>query len=242
MYVYICIYIYIYIYTYIYIFLHVRAKFFANNQVELPNAYYNGCLTTCSKCVTLVDIYTWHCVTKTLAVFVNTLRPRLNGYHISDVILLLSLIFLYEKAFWLNFTTKMQFRGPGLFKKKRAIFQEKLHLPGIFMLSWTNWRGDTIVDGWPQFECNFNVFCRYDFATRQPLYRHNSQSRTYQRRYRHVVVMFATCVWLRCLVRLHCDVMITTSATKTWWSFRSLGLTTHANRSKFALKNTMLIR
>ena len=158
----ICIYLYIYISIYIYIYVcvcvHVRAKFFANNQVELPNAYYNGCLTTCSKCVTLVDIYTWHCVTKSLAVLVNKLRPRLNGYHISDVMLLLSLSFLYEKAFWLNFTTKVQFRGPRLFKKKRAIFQEELHLPGIFMLSWTNWRGDTIVDGWPQFECNFNVF------------------------------------------------------------------------------------
>ena len=30
----------------------------------------------------------------------------------------------------------------------------------------------------------------------------------------------ATCDWLRALVHLHCDVIITTSTTKTWWSSR----------------------
>ena len=47
---------------------------------------------------------------------------------------------------------KVQFRGPKLFKKKGALFQEELYLPGIHEQV-----GDTIVDGWPQFECNFNV-------------------------------------------------------------------------------------
>ena len=35
---------------------------------------------------------------------------------------------------------------------------------------------------------------------------------------------FETCDWLRALVHLHCDVMITTSTTKTRWSCQSLGI------------------
>ena len=53
---------------------------------------------------------------------------------------------------------KVQFRGPELFKKNGALFQEELYLPGIFMPPWTSWRYDC---GWmasSQFGCNFNVF------------------------------------------------------------------------------------
>ena len=37
---------------------------------------------------------------------------------------------------------KVQFRGPELFKKKGALFQKELYLPGIFMPPWTSWRYD----------------------------------------------------------------------------------------------------
>ena len=40
---------------------------------------------------------------------------------------------------------KVQFRGPELFKKKGALIQVELYLPGIFMPSWTSWRYDC---GW----------------------------------------------------------------------------------------------
>ena len=48
---------------------------------------------------------------------------------------------------WLvmKFLVKVQFRGPKLFKKKGALFQEELYLPGIFMPPWTSWRYDC---GW----------------------------------------------------------------------------------------------
>ena len=87
----------------------------------------------------------------------------------------------------------VQFRGPKLFKKKGALFQEELYIPGIFMPPWTSWRYDCgwMASIWMQFWC----FRRYDFAIRKPLHRHDSQSRTYQRRYRHVVVMLCN-VWL----------------------------------------------
>ena len=96
--------------------------------------------------------------------------------------------------------------------------------------------GDTIVDGWSQFECNFNVFadmilpygshCIDMTASQEPI---NGVTGTW-------LSCFATSDWLRALVHLHCDVMITTSAIKTWWSCRSLGSTCHAYGRKFAIK------
>ena len=96
--------------------------------------------------------------------------------------------------------------------------------------------GDTIVDGWSQFECNFNVFadmilpygshCIDMTASSEPI---NGVSGTW-------LSCFATSDWLRAFVHLHCDVMITTSAIKTWWSCRSLGSTCHAYGRKFAIK------
>ena len=53
---------------------------------------------------------------------------------------------------------------------------------------------------------------------------------------------FATCDWLRTLVHLHCEVMITTSTTKTWWSCRSLGVDLLCLRKKTCHQNTMLMR
>ena len=93
----------------------------------------------------------------------------------------------------LKFWVKVQFRGPKLFKKRRALFQEEFCLPVIFMPSWTSWRYDCgwMASIWMLFQC----FCRYDFAIRHPLHRHDSLSRTYQRRYRHVIVMICN-LWL----------------------------------------------
>ena len=58
-----------------------------------------------------------------------------------------------RQTFWKNiflmkmfeFRVKVQFRGPELFNKKRALFQDEFYLPGIFMPSWTSWRYDC---GW----------------------------------------------------------------------------------------------
>ena len=53
---------------------------------------------------------------------------------------------------------------------------------------------------------------------------------------------FATCDWLRALVHLHCDVMITTSTTKTWWSCRLFGVDLPCLWKKICHQNTMLMR
>ena len=50
---------------------------------------------------------------------------------------------------------------------------------------------------------------------------------------------FATCDWLRALVHLHCDVIITTPTTKTWWSCRSLGVDLPCLQKKIYHQNTM---
>ena len=50
--------------------------------------------------------------------------------------------------------------GTQVFLRKTGHFQEELCLSGktgIFVCLHEQ-VGDTIVDGWPQFECNFNVF------------------------------------------------------------------------------------
>ena len=53
---------------------------------------------------------------------------------------------------------------------------------------------------------------------------------------------FATCDWLRTLVHLHCDVMITTSTTKTWWSCWSLGVDLPCLRKKICHQKTTWMR
>ena len=96
--------------------------------------------------------------------------------------------------------------------------------------------GDTIVDGWPQFECNFDVFadmilpygshCIDMTASPEPI---NGITGTW-------LSCFATCDWLRALMHLHCDVMIQMTTTKTWWFVYRWGLTYHAYGRKFAIK------
>ena len=53
---------------------------------------------------------------------------------------------------------------------------------------------------------------------------------------------FATCDWLTALVHLRCDIMKTTSTTKTWWSCRSLGVDMPYLRKNICHRNTTLIR
>ena len=86
-----------------------------------------------------------------------------------------------------HFGVKVQFRGPKLFKKKRGIISRRI-VPTWYIYASMNKLAIRLwMDG-----LNLNViwmFCRYDFAIRQPLHRHDSQSRTYQRPYRHVVII-----------------------------------------------------
>ena len=95
--------------------------------------------------------------------------------------------------------------------------------------------GDTIVDGWSQFECNFNGFA--DMIL--PYGSHDSQSQNLSTAINVTgrwLSCFATCNWLRAQMHPHCDVMVTTSTTKTWWSCWSLGSICHAYKRKFAIK------
>ena len=55
--------------------------------------------------------------------------------------------------------------------------------------------GNTIVDGWPQFECNFNVFADTILPYGSHCIDMTASPRTYQRLYRHMVVMLCN-VWL----------------------------------------------
>ena len=103
-------------------------------------------------------------------------------------------------------------------------------------------QGDTIVVGWPQFECNSNVFadmilpcasqCIDMTVSPEPI---KGVTSTW-------LSCFTTCDWLRALVHLHCDVMTTTSTTKTWRSFRSLGVDLPCSRKKICYQDTMLMR
>ena len=98
------------------------------------------------------------------------------------------------------------------------------------------------MDGWPQFECNFNIFadmilpygshCIDMTPSPEPI---NGATGTW-------LSCFATCDWLRALVHLHCDVIITTSTTKTWWSSRSLRVDLPCLRKKICHQNTMWMR
>ena len=99
--------------------------------------------------------------------------------------------------------------------------------------------GDTIVDGWPQFECNLMFlpiwFCHTAAiaSTLQPVPEPiNGVTATW-------LSCFATCDWLRALAHLHFDVIITTPTTKTWWFCRSLGVDLPCLRKKIYHQNTM---
>ena len=82
---------------------------------------------------------------------------------------------------------KVQFKGPELFMKKGALFQEVLYLPGYIALCFHEQVGDTIVDEWPHFGCIFNVFT--DLILPHNSHDMTASPRIYQQRYRHVVVM-----------------------------------------------------
>ena len=92
----------------------------------------------------------------------------------------------------LNILVKVQFRGTELFKKRGHYFKKNGTCPVYLCLS--EQVGDTIVDGFPISECNL-IFLPIWFCHTQPMYRHDSQSRTYQRRYGYVVAMLCN-VWL----------------------------------------------
>ena len=135
---------------------------------------------------------------------------------------------------------KVQFRGPELLKKSGHYF--KKNFTYLVSLCLHKQVGDTTVNGWPLFEYNFNVFadmilpngrhCIDMTPSPEPI---NGAIGTW-------LSCFATCDWLRALVHLHCDVMITTSMTKTWWSCRSLGVDLPCLRKKVCHQKTMWMR
>ena len=101
--------------------------------------------------------------------------------------------------------------------------------------------GGTIVDGWPQFECNSNAFA--DMIL--PYGSHCIDMTASPEPINGVTCMwlscFAKCDWPRALVHLHCGVMITTSTTNTWWSW-SFGVDLPCLQKKISHENTMLMR
>ena len=113
--------------------------------------------------------------------------------------------------------------------------------PGTYLVSLCLHKqvSDTIVNGWPLFECNFNVFadvilpysshCIDMTPNHEPI---NGATGMW-------LSCFATCDWLRALLHLHCDVMVPTSTTKTWWSCRSLGVNLPCLRKKICHQKTM---
>ena len=136
----------------------------------------------------------------------------------------------------------MQLGRPELFKKKRGHYVRK-NCTYLVSLCLHEQVGNTIVDGWTQFECIFNFFADMILPYDSHRIDMTVSPRTYQRGYQHVVVMlYNVWDWLRALVHLHCDIMITTSKTKTWWSCRSLGVDLPCLRKKICDQNTMLMR
>ena len=144
------------------------------------------------------------------------------------------LSFYQWKLFWL----KCSLGDPSFLRKTGHYF--KKNCAYLVSLCLHEQVGDMIVDGWPQFECNFNVFANIILPHSSHCIHITASPKTYQWRYRHVVVML--CDWLRALVHLHCDIMITTSTTKTWWSCRSLGVDLPCLRKKISHQNTMWTR
>ena len=56
----------------------------------------------------------------------------------------------------INMMVKVQFRDPSFIRNKGHYL--KTNLTCLVSLCFHEQVGDTIVDGWPQLECNFNVF------------------------------------------------------------------------------------
>ena len=82
---------------------------------------------------------------------------------------------------------------PSLLRKRGLYF--KKNYTYLASLCLHEQVGDTIVDGSPQFECDFNVFAAMILPYGSHCIDMTSSHRTYQRRYRHVVVMLCN-VWL----------------------------------------------
>ena len=122
---------------------------------------------------------------------------------------------------------KVQFRGPALTKKKRALFQEEFTYP--VSLDLQQQICDTICKGWHCFVCIFA--CWWKPRTRLP-YCFHCQTRHASL---HVIgwEISYTCIVMYRNVRLakssralhlQCDVMIETSAFKLWCSCRFVSI------------------
>ena len=189
----------------------------------------NGIIGKCAivlsfSCFLLVSIV-WFCFYHQTAVLLSGTRI---GFRISVI------------TVW-HMMVKVQFRGPDFLRKMGHYFNKNctylVSLCSINKLTIRLW-----MDGF-----NLNVilivlsiwFCH----TAPIASTWQSVLSTYQRRYQHVVVMLCN-LWLaRAPVQLHCDVMITTSTTKTWWSScRSLGVNFAMLTEENLPPNTMLMR
>ena len=144
-------------------------------------------------------------------------------------------VFPWELIWW-----ECSFGDPRFLRKKGHYF--KNNCTYLVSLCFDQQVGDTIVDRWPQFECDSNVlpilFCHTatTVSTWQPVPEPiNGVTGTW-------LSCFTKCDWLRAFVHLHYNVIITKSSTKTWWSCRSLGVDLPYLRTKIRHQNTMLMR
>ena len=64
--------------------------------------------------------------------------------------------YIHVKLWDVIITVNVQFRGPSFLRKKVHYF--KKNCTYLVSLCLREQDGDTIVDGWPQFVCNFNSF------------------------------------------------------------------------------------
>ena len=88
---------------------------------------------------------------------------------------------------------KVQFRGPKLLRKRGHYFKKNCtYLESLCLHEQV---GDRIVDEWPKFECNFNVFADLILPYSSHCIDMTATPRTYQGRYGHVVVMLHN-MWL----------------------------------------------
>ena len=138
----------------------------------------------------------------------------------------------------------MQFRGPEIFKKKKEKGDtiSRIIVPTWYLYAFVNKLAKRFwMDG---LNLNVILMCLpigffYTTAiasTWQPVLEPiNGVTGTW-------LSCFTTCDWLRALVHLHYNVMITTSTTKTRWSCRSLGVDFPCLRKKICHQNTMLMR
>ena len=103
-------------------------------------------------------------------------------------------LMLVEKILHLHLVTDFnRLWGPELFSKTGHYF--KKNCAYLISLCLHEQVGDMIVDAWPQFECNFNVFADMILPYGSHCIDMTTNLRTYQWRYRHVVAMLCD-VWL----------------------------------------------